>query len=82
MGIRKYGYDGIVIECGYPAFFEKFLIKLAQLLHKEGRELVLVLPSIINDEHKQFMNAKIFEAMAHYIDLFSLMTYDYSSHDP
>ncbi|CAO3641319.1 unnamed protein product [Mucor hiemalis] len=79
---KKYSFDGVVIECGYPAFFQKFLIHLSNLLHQDNRELIVVLPSIMSEEHKQFMKPEIFEAMARYVDRFSIMTYDYSSHDP
>ncbi|KAI9349325.1 glycoside hydrolase superfamily [Pilaira anomala] len=80
--VEKYKFDGVVIECGYPAFFQKFLADLSELLHKEGRQLIVVLPSVMNEEHKQFMNPDIYDTMSKYIDRFSIMTYDYSSHDP
>ncbi|KAG2205408.1 hypothetical protein INT47_007193 [Mucor saturninus] len=80
--VQKYGFDGVVVECGYPAFFQKFLSDLSSLLHSEKKQLIVVLPSVITEEHKQFMKPEIFDAMAKYIDRFSIMTYDYSSHDP
>jgi chitinase domain-containing protein 1 len=70
-----------VIECGYPAFFQSFLAELSGLLHLDERKLIVVLPSIITEEHKQFMKPEIFDAMSKYVDRFSIMTYDYSSHD-
>ncbi|KAL4208780.1 glycoside hydrolase superfamily [Rhizopus microsporus] len=79
--VIKYNFDGVVIECGYPAFFQKFLIELSMLLHQDQRELIVVLPSI-TDQYKQLMTPEMFDVMAQYIDKFSLMTYDYSSHDP
>ncbi|CEG76601.1 hypothetical protein RMATCC62417_11477 [Rhizopus microsporus] len=79
--VIKYNFDGVVIECGYPAFFQKFLIELSILLHQNQRELIVVLPSI-NDQYKQLMTPEMFNVMAQYIDKFSLMTYDYSSYDP
>ncbi|PHZ08143.1 glycoside hydrolase [Rhizopus microsporus ATCC 52813] len=79
--VIKYNFDGVVIECGYPAFFQKFLIELSTLLHQDQRELIVVLPSI-TDQYKQLMTPEMFNAMAQYIDKFSLMTYDYSSYDP
>lgn len=72
----------MVIECGYPAFFQRFLADLSLLLHKEGRQLIVVLPSIMNEDHKQYMKPEIFETMSKYVDRFSVMTYDFSSHDP
>ncbi|KAG2230303.1 glycoside hydrolase superfamily [Thamnidium elegans] len=80
--VKKYKFDGVVIECGYPAFFQRFLADLSLLLHKESRQLIVVLPSIMNEEHKQYMKPEIFETMSKYVDRFSVMTYDYSSHDP
>ncbi|CEJ02598.1 hypothetical protein RMCBS344292_16598 [Rhizopus microsporus] len=79
--VIKYKFDGVVIECGYPAFFQKFLIELSMLLHQDQRELIVVLPSI-TDQYKQLMTPEMFDVMAQYIDKFSLMTYDYSSYDP
>jgi chitinase domain-containing protein 1 len=71
----------VVIECGYPGFFQRFLADLSSLLHQEQRTLIVVLPSITTEEHKQFMKPEIFDAMSKYVDKFSIMTYDYSSHD-
>jgi chitinase domain-containing protein 1 len=79
---RKYGFDGVVIECGYPAYFQRFLAELADELHKEDRELIVVLPSIMNAKHRKYMGPDLFGSMANYVDYFSLMSYDYSSHDP
>jgi chitinase domain-containing protein 1 len=71
----------VVIECGFPAFFQVFLAQLSHLLHHENRQLIVVLPAIMTDEQRQYMKPEMFEQMARYIDRFSLMTYDYSSHD-
>ncbi|KAI8098413.1 glycoside hydrolase superfamily [Gilbertella persicaria] len=80
--VQKYGFDGIVLECGFPAFFQLFLTELSHLLHQENRLFIVVLPSVMTDEHKQYMKPDVVRSMAKYVDRFSLMTYDYSSHDP
>ncbi|KAI8988649.1 glycoside hydrolase superfamily [Pilobolus umbonatus] len=79
--VNKYGFDGIVIECGFPSFFQTFLVELSDLLHQENRVLIVVLPAIMTEEHKKYIKPEVFGNMAKYIDRFSLMTYDYSSHD-
>lgn len=78
----KYNFDGIVIECGFPAFFQVFLNQLSTQLHKNDRQLIVVLPAIMTEEHRKYMTPDIFKAMAQYVDRFSVMTYDFSSHDP
>ncbi|CAO3674875.1 unnamed protein product [Rhizopus stolonifer] len=80
--VDQYGFDGIVLECGYPAFFQHFLSQLSVLLHQKDKQLIVVLPSLLSDQHRQIMTAEVFSGMAHYVDKFSLMTYDHSSHDP
>ncbi|KAG1162358.1 hypothetical protein G6F37_002236 [Rhizopus arrhizus] len=79
---NKYGFDGVVIECGYPAFFQKLLMTLSSLLHQNDKELIVVLPSLLSEQYRQIMTAEVFSTLAQYVDKFSLMTYDYSSHDP
>ncbi|KAI9475553.1 MAG: glycoside hydrolase superfamily [Benjaminiella poitrasii] len=78
--VKKYNFDGVVLECGFPAFFQIFIKELSTVLHQQGRQLIIVLPSILVEEHKKYMNDEIFASMAKYVDRFSLMTYDYSSH--
>ncbi|KAL9544084.1 hypothetical protein MBANPS3_007799 [Mucor bainieri] len=80
--VNKYNFDGVVIECGFPAFFQVFLSQLSTQLHNNDRQLIVVLPAIMTDEHRKYMTPDIFKSMAHYVDRFSLMTYDFSSHDP
>ncbi|KAI7898962.1 glycoside hydrolase superfamily [Cokeromyces recurvatus] len=80
--VEKYAFDGVVMECGFPTFFQAFLIKLSQLLHQQNRQLIVVLPAILIEEHKRLINDKLFDMMLNYVDRFSLMTYDYSSHIP
>lgn len=75
---RKHGFDGLVLECGYPSFFPRMIEQLAAALHKEAKVLIVVLPPMRTEDYKQWMNADIFAAMAHFVDRFSLMTYDYS----
>lgn len=80
--VRKYGFDGIVLECGFPAFFQLFLMELSKLLHEKDKTLIVVLPAILTEEHKQYIKPELIENMAQFVDRFSIMTYDYSSHDP
>ncbi|CAO0791594.1 unnamed protein product [Mucor circinelloides] len=80
--VDKYNFDGVVIECGFPAFFQVFLNQLSTQLHKNERQLIVVLPAIMTEEHRKYMTPDIFKAMSQYVDRFSLMTYDFSSHDP
>ncbi|KAL9558571.1 hypothetical protein PS6_001213 [Mucor atramentarius] len=80
--VDKYNFDGVVIECGFPAFFQVFLNQLSTQLHKNDRQLIVVLPAIMTEEHRKYMTPDIFKAMSQYVDRFSLMTYDFSSHDP
>ncbi|CEP19760.1 hypothetical protein [Parasitella parasitica] len=80
--VNKYNFDGLVIECGFPAFFQVFLLQLSKLLHEKNRQLIVVLPAIMTEDHKKYMTSDIFKEMSKYVDRFSLMTYDFSSHDP
>lgn len=79
---REHDFDGIVLECGYPTLFPHFIKNLALALHHGDKELIVVIPPIRTDEHKQMMDADMFEMLAQVIDKFSIMTYDYSSHLP
>lgn len=79
---RKYDFDGIVLECGFPAFFQLFLMELSKLLHEKNKQLIVVLPALLTEEHKQYIKPELIESMSNYVDRFSIMTYDYSSHDP
>ncbi|KAI8991663.1 glycoside hydrolase superfamily [Mycotypha africana] len=80
--VQKHKFDGVVIECGFPAFFPLLLSRLSQLLHHHGQQLIVVLPAIMTEEHKKYMQPDFLHAMAQYVDRFSLMSYDFSSHNP
>ncbi|KAI8367880.1 glycoside hydrolase superfamily [Choanephora cucurbitarum] len=80
--VTKYKFDGIVIECGFPGFFQLFLNEISYLLHRDHRLLIVVLPSFVTPEHKQFLKPEIVNSLARFVDRFSMMTYDYSTHDP
>ncbi|KAI8377002.1 glycoside hydrolase superfamily [Blakeslea trispora] len=80
--VAKYKFDGIVLECGFPGFFQLFLNELSHLLHNDNRLLIVVLPSFVTPEHKQFLKPEIIKSLSRFVDRFSMMTYDYSTHDP
>ncbi|OBZ80854.1 Chitinase domain-containing protein 1, partial [Choanephora cucurbitarum] len=80
--VTKYKFDGIVVECGFPGFFQLFLNEISYLLHRDHRLLIVVLPSFVTPEHKQFLKPEIVNSLARFVDRFSMMTYDYSTHDP
>ena len=71
-----------MIECGFPGFFQLFLNEISYLLHRDHRLLIVVLPSFVTPEHKQFLKPEIVNSLARFVDRFSMMTYDYSTHDP
>ncbi|KAI9282463.1 glycoside hydrolase superfamily [Umbelopsis sp. AD052] len=77
--VEKQAFDGIVLECGYPAFFATFLQKLSVELHQINRVLISVLPPVRDDVSKEIMSADAFKILAQFVDRFSLMSYDYSS---
>ncbi|KAG0188909.1 Chitinase domain-containing protein 1 [Apophysomyces sp. BC1034] len=78
--VVEYEFDGIVLECGYPTMFRTFLQTLSQQLHQWDKELILVLSPIRTEQDKRYLNPVIFNDLATFVDRFSLMTYDYSSH--
>lgn len=71
-----------MLECGFPAFFQNFVMELSKLLHKNNKMLIVVLPAVLSEEHKQYIKPEVIDNLADYVDRFSIMTYDYSSHDP
>ncbi|CAO3643223.1 unnamed protein product [Cunninghamella blakesleeana] len=75
---KKYKFDGIVLECGLPTVYLSFLQKIANDLHEIDKEFILVLPPL-RKEYNAIINAEVYDFMSHFIDRFSLMTYDYSS---
>ncbi|KAI7878422.1 glycoside hydrolase [Lichtheimia hyalospora FSU 10163] len=80
--VTKYGFDGIVVECGYPTFFPLFINNMAAALHNDGKEFIVVLPPLRSAEQSKILNRDIFSSLAQVVDRFSIMTYDYSSHTP
>lgn len=80
-GTRKYRFDGVVIECGYPMALGSYLKSLADELHGIDKKLVLVLPPLRKD-FPSMVTADAYAALATFVDRFSLMTYDYSSYLP
>jgi chitinase domain-containing protein 1 len=81
MGTRKYGFDGIVIESGYPMALGSYLKSLADELHDTNKKLILVLPPL-RQGFPPMVTADAYAALATFVDRFSLMTYDYSSYLP
>ncbi|KAI9312076.1 glycoside hydrolase superfamily [Dichotomocladium elegans] len=80
--IRKYGFDGLVLECGYPTFYPRFIKQLGRVLHQEKKVFIVVLPPLRIPDQAKFLNAESFAVLAQAVDRFSIMTYDYSSHLP
>ncbi|KAG2177001.1 hypothetical protein INT43_007655, partial [Umbelopsis isabellina] len=80
--VGRHGFDGIVLECGFPSFFGQLLKELSIGLHQEGLELLVVLPPVRDDISKEIMSAEVFAALGQIVDRFSLMSYDYSSGNP
>lgn len=67
-----------MLECGLPTAYLPFLQKIASDLHEIDKEFILVLPPL-RKEYNLMLNAEVYDFMSHFIDRFSLMTYDYSS---
>ncbi|CAG8747723.1 14400_t:CDS:10 [Dentiscutata erythropus] len=76
---RKQGFGGLVLEASYIILLRNFVMKLGAKLHDQSQELILVLsprkPSI------PYFTADQFDDFSQFVDGFSLMTYDYSSHE-
>lgn len=75
----KQGFDGLVLEASYIILLRNLVMRLGAKLHDQSQELILVLsprkPSI------PYFTADQFEDFSQFVDGFSLMTYDYSSHE-
>ncbi|CAG8763421.1 1047_t:CDS:2, partial [Acaulospora morrowiae] len=69
---RNRGFDGMVLEVGYTALLREFIKNLGNKLHEQSQELILVLAP------KSSLTAAQYEDFSQFVDLFSLMTYDYS----
>ncbi|KUI70899.1 Chitinase domain-containing protein 1 [Cytospora mali] len=81
--VTKMSYDGIVFESGASYALGPPLTAVSGALHAEGKILILVMPPIRKpiDEMTASHNALITDPVAglsHYIDYFSIMTYDMS----
>ncbi|SAM01246.1 hypothetical protein [Absidia glauca] len=79
--VRKYRFDGIVIESAYPMALGSYLKSLADELHGIDKKLILVLPPL-RQGFQPMVTADAYAALATFVDRFSLMTYDYSSYLP
>ncbi|CAO3606858.1 unnamed protein product [Cunninghamella echinulata] len=77
---KKYDFDGIVLECGFPTAFLSFLQKISHDLHEIDKEIILVLPPL-RKEYSKMLDAQVYEFMSQFVDRFSIMTYDYSSNN-
>eukprot|EP00124_Ichthyophonus_hoferi_P005220 Ihof_evm2s704 gene=Ihof_evmTU2s704 len=86
--IKIQGYDGMTLELwgllgGYANEpLAALCIELAEVLHREGLQMVLVIPPYRpegNQQSRQIFGVKDFRALAPYVDYFSLMTYDFSN---
>ncbi|KAI8328510.1 glycoside hydrolase superfamily [Chlamydoabsidia padenii] len=77
--VRKHGFDGITLECGYPMPLGVYLKSLADELHRINKKLILVLPPL-RKGFQPMVTAEAYGVLATFVDRFSLMTYDYSSY--
>lgn len=80
--VESHSFDGIVFETAIPAkFFVQFISYVCQMLHKNNREFILVVPpKHVYMEHEMFGYDEFVE-LSGYVDYFSLMTYDYTLPD-
>ncbi|ORX55820.1 glycoside hydrolase [Hesseltinella vesiculosa] len=78
--VTRYGFDGIVLESAHPAALSGFFQVLSPRLHELDKELIAVIPPLRQGQ-PNIMDASAFAHLAQYVDRFSLMTYDYSSHN-
>jgi len=78
------GFDGIVLEV-FSITPEKYLYKvihmlthIADKLHQKNRKLILVIPPKSSAAQRAALTSDHFDKLKSFVDLFSLMTYDYS----
>ncbi|CAG8566667.1 10325_t:CDS:2 [Cetraspora pellucida] len=76
---RKQGFDGLVLEASYVILLRNFIMRLGAKLHDQYQELILVLPP--RKPSIPHFTADQLDDFSQFVDGFSLMTYDYSSHE-
>ncbi|ROW07675.1 hypothetical protein VMCG_03349 [Cytospora schulzeri] len=79
--VKDMSFDGIVFESGGSYALAPPLTAISHALHDEGKILVLVMPPVrqSEDERTSVHNSMILKPLAglsHYVDYFSIMTYD------
>ncbi|KAG9290903.1 hypothetical protein G9A89_011053 [Geosiphon pyriformis] len=73
---RKQNFDGLVLEMGIPTLLRDVIQELGDALHKQSKELILVINP--KKPNTPIFTAGQFEDFSMFVDRFSLMTYDYS----
>ncbi|XP_014669370.1 PREDICTED: chitinase domain-containing protein 1-like [Priapulus caudatus] len=83
--LKKHNFDGVVIEVwsqlggNYKSEISDVLVHMAEALHNEDMEIILVIPPATYQGGRKGMFVKAdFDRLAPHMDAFSLMTYDYS----
>lgn len=85
---NKNQFDGIVMDVGYISYsrfggdLNNFISLLSSQLHQLDLLLFWVIPPMVSleNEDEELLNAEQMETLNTYIDGFSIMTYDFSSH--
>ncbi|KAJ0122765.1 hypothetical protein J7T55_003281 [Diaporthe amygdali] len=76
-------FDGVVFESGASYALGPPLTKLSELLHNKDKLLILVMPPVrapgdgMTDAHNSMILQPL-AGLSHYVDYFSIMTYDMS----
>ncbi|KAK7713288.1 hypothetical protein SLS64_004537 [Diaporthe eres] len=79
--IAERSFDGVVFESGASYALGPPLTKLSEVLHAKDKLLILVMPPVrapgdgMTDAHNSMMLQPL-AGLSHYIDYFSVMTYD------
>eukprot|EP01099_Mayorella_cantabrigiensis_P007085 TRINITY_DN6127_c0_g1_i1.p1 TRINITY_DN6127_c0_g1~~TRINITY_DN6127_c0_g1_i1.p1 ORF type:complete len:427 (-),score=98.36 TRINITY_DN6127_c0_g1_i1:157-1437(-) len=84
----QHKFDGIVVDVGYIPYSQfgdslvEFISSLSTQIHQLDLLLVWVIPPMtaLEEEEKELLTAADMETINSYIDAFSIMTYDFSSH--
>ncbi|ROV95904.1 hypothetical protein VSDG_05241 [Cytospora chrysosperma] len=79
--VKDMSFDGVVFESGGSYAMGPPLTALSHALHDEGKILVLVMPPVrdSDDERTMAHNSMVLKplpGLSHYVDYFSIMTYD------
>jgi chitinase domain-containing protein 1 len=80
--VRKYKFDGIVLEADVPQYMEQFIRATAKYLRERGYMVILVIPSLHQIPVEQGVmkfTKKLYDSLSNDVDYFALMTYDYSN---